>query len=90
MWLFTFTDQNCVLLAVIRIPKLFSTKLISLLIHQTLVLPNFPHLTTVFQHLNIGKKTKYFSYHTVDEGNSEQLAKHILMSKNLMNWIIYT
>ena len=89
MWLFTFTDQNCVLLAVVRIPKLFSTKLISLLIHQTLVLPNFPHLTTVFQHLYIGK-IKCFSYHTVDERNSEQLAKYILMSKNLMNWIIYT
>ena len=26
---------------------------------------------TVFEHLNIGKKTKCFSYHTVDEENSE-------------------
>ena len=26
---------------------------------------------TVFQHLYIGNKTKYFSYHNVDEGNSD-------------------
>ena len=26
---------------------------------------------TVFEHLNVGNKTKCFSYHTVDEGNCD-------------------